>query len=365
MHALRWLAVAISLTVQTGSALAQADVAEPKEAAKPLRVLMFADGPTREYQLCRRLFLTQVDKKQVELTICLQAGDPTGPRSQDLPVERLPKDFPASLAGFDLILAFDPDWTRLSVAQLALLEPWVKQGGGLVVVAGPVNTGKLAQPDYQKPLKPIIDLYPVEVAEAKPTAQGIRMPWKLTFAAGAADMKFLSFDDGPQALAHWDAFFSTTSRRATDEDRKKIAGLIAALDSPRFETREQATKELEKIGFSAQAALEKALAGKPPLEVRTRIERLLALLELPDFGRGFYSFHPVKKVKPTAAVVATFNDPDARMPDGKEHPYLVKMAHGTGKVVYLGSGETWRLRLFKEAYHELFWVQLGRYAASK
>jgi hypothetical protein len=32
-------------------------------------------------------------------------------------------------------------------------------------------------------------------------------------------------------------------------------------------------------------------------------------------------------------------------------------------VVYLGSGEMWRLRQFREAYHERFWTQLARHAA--
>lgn len=365
MNALRWLVVTACLVCGSLRANAQDAAGAPPAPEKPLRVLLFADGPTREYQFARRLFVNEQDKKRAEVSACLQSGDPTVPRFQDLPADRVLREFPARLDAIDLIIAFDPDWTRLGEKQLELLGAWVKQGGGLALIAGPVHTGKLAQPAHRKQLQPICDLYPVEVDEARQPVQAISMPWRLTFAAGAADMKFLSFDDSPQALAHWDAFFSTTARRATDEDRQKIAALIAELDSPRFETREQATRALEKIGFPAQQQLQKALEGKPALEVRARIERLLELLELPDFGRGFYSYQPVKKVKPTASVVATFSDPDARMSDGKEHPYLVKMTHGQGKVVYLGSGETWRLRLFKEAYHDRFWLQLGRYVAGK
>ncbi|HYT91916.1 MAG TPA: hypothetical protein VEL76_24595, partial [Gemmataceae bacterium] len=40
-------------------------------------------------------------------------------------------------------------------------------------------------------------------------------------------------------------------------------------------------RELEKLGTRAEAALGKALAGKPSLEVRQRLERLLQKLEGP------------------------------------------------------------------------------------
>src|SRR5260370_280963 len=81
--------------------------------------------------------------------------------------------------------------------------------------------------------------------------------------------------------------------------------------------------------------------------------------------RGFYSYYPVSNVKPSATVVATFADPRARIDNGqKEQPYLVTMPFGNGKVVYLGSGETWRLRQYREIYHERFWTKLARYAGS-
>jgi hypothetical protein len=80
--------------------------------------------------------------------------------------------------------------------------------------------------------------------------------------------------------------------------------------------------------------------------------------------RGFYNYYPVKGAKPNATVVATFSDPRARLNDGKEHPYLVTMPYGSGKVVFLGSGELWRLRQYREIYHERFWTKLARYAGS-
>ncbi len=50
---------------------------------------------------------------------------------------------------------------------------------------------------------------------------------------------------------------------------------MADLDSDRFETREQATGELEKLAELAEPELRRALRDNPPLERRQRIERLL------------------------------------------------------------------------------------------
>ena len=55
--------------------------------------------------------------------------------------------------------------------------------------------------------------------------------------------------------------------------------MIADLDDERFAVREKATTELEKLGKEIEPALHKALQGKPSLEVRRRIDRLLEKLE--------------------------------------------------------------------------------------
>jgi hypothetical protein len=59
-------------------------------------------------------------------------------------------------------------------------------------------------------------------------------------------------------------------------DEAKLNRLIADLDSNQFAVREQATKELEAMGELAMAAYRKTLESQPTLEVRRRLEALLA-----------------------------------------------------------------------------------------
>src|SRR5215475_14058154 len=110
-----------------------------QEPQKILRVLLFSDPPTREYQFVRSYLVKQMEKKQMEVCIHLQKAG--APAVQDAPQDRLLSKFPTRLEGkkknehdddkygnlaqFDLIVAFDPDWTKLAAEQRRLLEQWV------------------------------------------------------------------------------------------------------------------------------------------------------------------------------------------------------------------------------------------------
>lgn len=58
-------------------------------------------------------------------------------------------------------------------------------------------------------------------------------------------------------------------------DAKAVARWIADLDSDDFMARQKATEEMGKLGDAIAPALRQALAGKPSLEVRRRIQQLL------------------------------------------------------------------------------------------
>jgi WD40 repeat protein len=63
--------------------------------------------------------------------------------------------------------------------------------------------------------------------------------------------------------------------KATAVEAKKLAQLVADLDSEAFETRDEAYRTLEKLGTLAEPALRKAREGKVSLEMRRRIDDLL------------------------------------------------------------------------------------------
>jgi RNA polymerase sigma factor (sigma-70 family) len=61
-------------------------------------------------------------------------------------------------------------------------------------------------------------------------------------------------------------------------DAGKIRQLIAGLDAGKFAARQQASKQLEGAGELAIPLMKKALANRPPLEIRRRLEELIAKL---------------------------------------------------------------------------------------
>jgi RNA polymerase sigma factor (sigma-70 family) len=65
-------------------------------------------------------------------------------------------------------------------------------------------------------------------------------------------------------------------------DPKRVARLVADLDSAEFAVRQQAMRELEKLGDSAATELHKALVNKPSLEVKRRIESVLEKANGPE-----------------------------------------------------------------------------------
>jgi WD40 repeat protein len=70
-------------------------------------------------------------------------------------------------------------------------------------------------------------------------------------------------------------FLGERVKPAPAAEARRIAALVADLDSEQFKVRDRAAKDLEKLGEVAAPALQKALGGNPPLEARRRLEALL------------------------------------------------------------------------------------------
>ena len=94
---------------------------------------------TREYQFARTLLYREELEKRVRLSIFLQSAAKEDHIDQDIDKERFLSHFPTqrgeakpgekyySLSEYDAILAFDPDWSALTLDQLKLVREWVPQ----------------------------------------------------------------------------------------------------------------------------------------------------------------------------------------------------------------------------------------------
>ena len=304
-----------------------ADPVSVQVVKKPVRVLLFAGGPTHEYQFLRQILVREADQKRAELSIFLQNAGRDGRDVQDVPPERRLGRFPTTLVvgdhatvdpkqkyynldEYDVIIAIDPDWNELELGQFQILKTWIeRQAGGLIIVAGPINTFQLARADETSKLKALMELFPVVPGDSvlpvnanQNFRRNTKKAWYLNFPGANRDMEFLKLDDDKDSpLSGWDEFFFKKEKRDEHDVEAK---------------------------------------------------------------RGFYEVYPVQAVKKGAQVVATFADPAAKMPDGSEHPFLVTMEYPQGRIVYLGSGELRRLRGYKELYYEHFWIKLARYASA-
>jgi RNA polymerase sigma factor (sigma-70 family) len=72
------------------------------------------------------------------------------------------------------------------------------------------------------------------------------------------------------------AFFRQHLKPVAATDEKRLARMIADLDSDEFTVREKANQDLEALGEAAVAACRTALKGNPSTESRRRLERLLS-----------------------------------------------------------------------------------------
>lgn len=176
---------------------------------RPLRILVIAGGPMRDYQFAKNA-LHRHPSMQVD--VWLQTASPG--ISQD--AHELLFDFPATreeLFRYDVLLAFDPDWSRVPEASRALLEEWVTEfGGGVVLVAGDVYTPQLAAVNVERDpgYRPIFNLYPVVLDEigltlGPRTESKQAYPLGLTQAGAAAEFLQLT-DDPATALEVWQEF---------------------------------------------------------------------------------------------------------------------------------------------------------------
>ena len=186
---------------------------------------------------------------------------------------------------YDVLVAFDPDWSRLSAEQQTFLNRWVSEhAGGLVVVAGEIFTPRLAQ--EPETFRDISVLYPVllnRVAPELQLSQRADEPWPITLTPEGRATEFLKIAD--------------ETGNATVDLWKKF--------------------------------------------------------------KGIYRSYPIRGVRDGAVVLLEYGNPRARTELGQP-PFLASQFYGTGRTIFIGSAETWRLREISPQGHQRFWTSLIR-----
>ena len=303
---------------------------------RKLRVLLVAGAPSREFSFLRTLLVREVQDKRASLATFVQneAGT-TGkltPELNELVLGRFPNRFdlsnkkfdesekPYNLNDYDVILAFDPDWSELSQQQADDLGRWVREGGGgLIYIAGPINTFQLARVEENNGrLVSLLNILPVVPADI--VAQRIKPIPK-------------------------------TPRRLYLHPERIIGSDLLKLD--------------DKVADDPKAGWERFFTDRDKyVESKDLKEELFP-------HRGFFSCYPVKDVKPGSAVLADFAD----VGDTGETqllPWIVTNNPSAAyRTAFLASGELYKMRVFEPSegtgreFFERFWVKMIKNMGNK
>jgi RNA polymerase sigma factor (sigma-70 family) len=187
------------------------------------------------------------------------------------------------LAGYVLALAFSPDGRTLAAGAWRGIRLWETETWG--------ERGHFAGHEGDTMA---LAFAPDGRTLASGGSDTTVLTWDLTAAATAGDRKLedlwadLAAEDAARAFgAIWQLagrpaqavpLLRGRLKPAVGPDAATLDKLVRSLDSDRFAEREQATRELRRLGEMAVPALRRALAGRTSLEVQRRIERLLGEL---------------------------------------------------------------------------------------
>ncbi len=220
---------------------------------RPTKVLLVAGGPMRDYQFVRNLLFRH---KSFEVDVVLQ----TGVRGTSQESNHLLPDFPSTreqLYDYDAIIAFDPDWKAIAPEAIPLLYDWVAdESGGLILVAGDVNTQQVATgsdgiDEVNDELTPLRRLYPVVLSSYFSAArfdQDSSQPWPIAFTPEGQGAGFLQLTDDPvTSAARWKEFTGFFRSYPTG-GHKAAARVYARFSDPRAATEPPILMASQNVG---------------------------------------------------------------------------------------------------------------------
>ena len=246
------------------------------------RVLLVAGGPMRDYRFVRNMIYRH---PAMQVDVWLQTIDadtlPKVTQDSDEIISEFPGDA-AKLFEYDVIIAFDADWSRLTAESQQLLGDWVsRHAGGLILVAGDVFTPELASTVGSELIQELFPVYlnPM-VLDFQMESRRVQ-PWTINFTPDGKEAGFLALSESADAPNPWDEF------------------------------------------------------------------------------DGVYRCYPTGGAKAGATVYAQFSDPTAQTEHGA--PILIaSQFYGSGRTLFLGTPELWRLRSVSDEYYDRFWTRAVR-----
>ncbi|WDQ15868.1 VWA domain-containing protein [Rhodopirellula sp. P2] len=204
----RRLAVRVVAPAEDRNANDNMQTARYEVVARKLRVLAIAGGPTREYRFVRNLLFRD---ESVQLDVWLQTGIQGMSQDADELLVRFPETA-EELFEYDAVVMFDPDWSAIDSASLELMDRFMtQQAGGLVLVAGPVFHPKISGDRSDPRSNQISAFFPVNLATRGPLLGGGRQggseAWPLKFTPESSQAEFLWVADSPEeSFEIWNDF---------------------------------------------------------------------------------------------------------------------------------------------------------------
>lgn len=180
---------------------------------RPTKVLIVAGGPMRDYVFAKNLLFRH---KSIDTDVWLQTGKIGISQDADNLLFKFPEKR-EDLFAYDVLLAFDADWTQVTAEQQQWIDDWVSgEGGGIALIAGDAYTYLLSAEDEK--WNKIRTLCPVIIDDSA-TGTTLRdsakqaFPIELTQEGQAAD--FLKLTDDPMAEPVWNKFSGFYRTQAT------------------------------------------------------------------------------------------------------------------------------------------------------
>ncbi len=176
--------------------------------SRRLRVLLVAGGPMREYQFVRNLLFRD---SSVEVDVWLQTGQAGMSQDADKMLTSFPSEA-SELFEYDAIVAFDPNWMALDALQLELLDQWLsQQAGGLILVSGPVYMPEWTRQRTDPRMATVRNFFPVALSTRGPLLStgrtGGDTAWPLKFTNERDRADFLQLEDDPSVKSDaWEQF---------------------------------------------------------------------------------------------------------------------------------------------------------------